>query len=136
MSQGCGCGGACGCGGGASLGDTAQVLEFKDFSDPERAKLAKKGEAMPGGGFPIRNATDLHNAVSDVPRSKNPAAAKAWVVKRAKDLNLVDQLPSTWELSVRVSELEDAVVSFASIQFATKAKDAAGEDDDKRHDDD
>lgn len=111
----CGCGGACGCGGtgGATL-NAAQVLELRNFSDPQRAKLAKKGEAMPGGGFPIRNAADLHNAIQAVGRAKNPAVAKAWIKKRAGELNLESELPATWELSARLASLEQAIIALAA----------------------
>jgi hypothetical protein len=41
---------------------------------------------MPGGKFPIRNASDLANAKHDVGRASNPAAARAWINKRAREL--------------------------------------------------
>lgn len=67
------------------------------FSDKERKDLAKEGEAMPNGKYPIRNAQDLHDAIklvgaSDMPKSE----VKAWIKKRAKDLGLEDELPDTW----------------------------------------
>lgn len=51
-----------------------------------RRSAESKGETMPGGGFPIRNRSDLSNAKHDVGRAKNPAAARAWINKRAKAL--------------------------------------------------
>ena len=51
-----------------------------------RRKAQKKGETMKGGSFPIRNASDLSNAKHDVGRAKNPAAARRWIDKRAKEL--------------------------------------------------
>lgn len=51
-----------------------------------RRKAEKKGETMPGGSFPIRNKQDLKNAKHDVGRAKNPAAARKWIDKRAKEL--------------------------------------------------
>jgi hypothetical protein len=46
----------------------------------------RKGDTMPGGGFPIANKSDLRNAKRDIGRAKNPAAARAWVNKRARQL--------------------------------------------------
>jgi hypothetical protein len=116
----CGCERTCGCNGEVSL-DTSQVMEFKDFSDEERAKLAKKNEAMPGGAFPIRNGADLHNAIQSIGRAKDPEAAKAWIVKRARQLNMTDQLPDSWELAARVEALEAAVIAFAAGNLSNNA---------------
>ena len=73
-------------------------LEERTFSAAEREKAAKKGQAMPHGGFPIKNATDLKNAIQAVGRAKNPEAAKAHIRKRAKALGLESQLPDSWKL--------------------------------------
>jgi hypothetical protein len=51
-----------------------------------RRAAQAKGETMPGGGFPIRNASDLKNAKQSVGRAKNPGAARRWIDKRAKEL--------------------------------------------------
>lgn len=68
-----------------------------DFSEKERKKLAKKKEAMPDGSFPIRNTSDLKNAIQTVGRAKDPDKAKAWIKKRAKALGKEDLLPDTWK---------------------------------------
>lgn len=41
---------------------------------------------MLGGAFPINNAGDLSNAKHDIGRAKNPAAARRWINKRAREL--------------------------------------------------
>jgi hypothetical protein len=51
-----------------------------------RKAAQEKGQTMPGGGFPIRNAKDLANAKQSVGRAKNPAAARRWINKNAKEL--------------------------------------------------
>jgi hypothetical protein len=58
--------------------------------------LAKKGQALPDGSFPIRNGEDLRNAIHDVGRASNPAAAKRHIVKRARALMLKSELPLHW----------------------------------------
>ncbi len=45
-----------------------------------------KGEAMPGGRFPIRNASDLANAKHDFGRANDKPAVRRWIDKRARDL--------------------------------------------------
>jgi hypothetical protein len=73
-----------------------KFVEHRDFSTKEREKLSEKGQAMPGGGYPIRNRQDLKNAIQAIGRAKNPAAAKAWIIKRARALGLTDLLPDGW----------------------------------------
>jgi len=51
-----------------------------------RREAEGKGQTMAGGSFPIRNASDLSNAKHDVGRAKDPAAARRWINKRAKEL--------------------------------------------------
>ena len=51
-----------------------------------RRKAQKAHKTMPGGGFPIRNRSDLMNAKHSVGRAKNPAAARRWINKRAREL--------------------------------------------------
>lgn len=69
-----------------------------DFSHSERKDLAKKGEAMPNGKYPIRNSQDLKDAIklsgaSDMPKEK----VQAWIKKRAKELGLESELPEEWK---------------------------------------
>lgn len=67
------------------------------FSEKERGKLAKEGEAMPNGKYPIRNAQDLKDAIKLVGASSMPESeVKAWIKKRARELNLENELPEDW----------------------------------------
>lgn len=76
--------------------DDEQSLQASSFSADERRRLAKAGHAMPDGSFPIRNVADLKNAVAAIGRAANPAAAKAWIKKRARELKAEDSLPEGW----------------------------------------
>lgn len=69
-----------------------------DFTDKQRQDLADKGQARPDGSFPIRNKQDLARAILAIGRAKNPAAAKAWIIKRARALGAVDMLPDSWNV--------------------------------------
>lgn len=72
------------------------ILQAREFSGGERKDAAKKGQAMPGGGFPIKNAQDLKNAIQAIGRAKDPAAAKAHIKRRAKALGLENLIPEGW----------------------------------------
>lgn len=69
------------------------------FSPKEREKLAKKKEAMPGGSFPIRNEQDLKDAIKSVGRAESYTAAKAWIIKRAKEMGKESLLPEEWNVT-------------------------------------
>lgn len=55
-------------------------------STEARKEAEKKGHTMRGGAFPINDKADLANAKHDIGRAKDPAAARRWVNKRAKEL--------------------------------------------------
>lgn len=75
-----------------------------DFSDKQRAMLAKRGLAMPDGGYPIRNRKDLRNAIQAYGRGNSKDDVKRWIKKRAKQLDAEDILPENWRTSMNHSE--------------------------------
>lgn len=81
------------------------IVVHADFSTDQRKKLAEKGEAMPDGSFPIRNRSDLINAIQAVGRAKDYEATKKYIMKRAKDLDAEDLLPDTWTSSAAQSAM-------------------------------
>jgi cation transport regulator ChaB len=93
-------------------------LYDKDFTAEERKEAAKKGQAMPGGGYPIRNTEDLHNAIQAIGRAKNPAATKAHIIKRAKALGAVKSLPDDWVKSTTDSKGEQKMSAIVVIDGA------------------
>jgi hypothetical protein len=67
-----------------------------EFSAEERRTLAKQGRAMPDGSFPIRNRSDLENAIGLAGNAKNPAAARRFIIRRAIALGARGMIPETW----------------------------------------
>lgn len=98
------------------------------FSHKERKDLAKKGEAMPNGKYPIRNSQDLKDAIrlvgaSDMPESE----VKAWIRKRAKELGLEKELPESWDEVEKTMNTEDSqVLSKESLDPKTKGPQGSG----------
>lgn len=80
-------------------------IEAREFSRKQRKKLAKSGDALPGGGFPIVNKQDLSNARRAIGRAKNPAAAKAHIRQRAKALHV--KLLSKWNGGVDADSISN-----------------------------
>ena len=76
--------------------DEQDMLMFGDYNQADRDKMAKSGEAMSDGSFPIKDSKDLNSAVHLWGHSKNPDAAKAHIKKRAKALGMESKLPDNW----------------------------------------
>lgn len=68
------------------------------FTEEKRQELAKQGLAMPDGGYPIRNRSDLLNAIQAYGRGKNKPEIKRWIKKRAKALHAEKYLPENWDV--------------------------------------
>ena len=91
------------------------------FTHEERKDLAKKGEAMPNGKYPIRNRQDLKDAIRLSGSSSMPKEdVKKWIKKRAKELNLEDELPEDWKVE-KTMDTEDAhTLQHESLDGETK----------------
>lgn len=74
---------------------SADIMK-RDFTQAERDAAAKAGDALPDGSFPIKTVEDLHNAISAYGRAKDPSAAKAHIITRAKSLGATTELPENW----------------------------------------
>lgn len=77
----------------------------RDVSTAERERLASRGKALPDGSFPIANTSDLRNAIKLAGNAKDPAKARAHIIRRAKALGAMDMIPDTWRTSK--AELRD-----------------------------
>ena len=76
-----------------------------EFSTAQKTELTAKKMAVPDGSYPIRNVSDLKNAIASFGRAKNPELTKKWIIKRAKELDATDLLPAAWGVdSVEQSE--------------------------------
>jgi hypothetical protein len=106
---------------------------FANIPLMERQKLAKTGKAMPNGGFPIRNAHDLGNAIHAFGRAKESdrADVKRHIIKRARALGKSDLIPESWgsysskavtasakELKARLASAEERLGKAQATEFA------------------
>lgn len=64
-------------------------LYEKKYSTKERKDLEKRGEAMPGGRFPVVDLSDLRNAIHYLGKNivKDGADVANFIAKRMKELN-------------------------------------------------
>lgn len=84
-------------------------VKKRDVSAEERQRLASQGNALPGGGFPIKNKSDLDNARQAIGRAKNPGKARALIRRRARELGV--KLPDNWtkkqaRFMIKAAEIE------------------------------
>lgn len=78
-----------------------------EFSTAQRKELSAKKMSLPDGSYPIRNVSELKNAIASFGRAKNPELTKKWIIKRAKELDATDLLPEAWGVdSVEQSETD------------------------------
>lgn len=63
----------------------------------KRKTMAKKGQALPDGSYPIADSADLGKAVHAYGRAKNKPRVKRHILKRARALGKTSQLPKDWK---------------------------------------
>jgi hypothetical protein len=88
----------------------------RTFTDEQRQAAEDKGHAMPGGGFPIENVSDLKNAIQAAGRAKDPAAAKAHIKRRAEALGQQSLIPDTWKSIAKKDEIDLGAIQFTKAQ--------------------
>lgn len=71
----------------------------------ERIKLAEQGKALKDGSFPIRNESDLRNAIHAFGRAKpgKRGLVRRHIVKMARALDRKDLIPETWKEASDIS---------------------------------
>jgi len=75
-----------------------EIDEKRMFTSEQRSDMAEEGEALPDGSYPIDNEEDLKNAIQAFGRAKDPKAAKAHIIMRARALGKMDMLPEDWKV--------------------------------------
>lgn len=102
----------------------AALVEFATFTEEQRKDLAKKGQALKDGSYPIRNEADLKNAIRAIGRADKAkrAAVKKHILKRAKALGATKFIPETWGLTASVDDLRSRIAEFsAGVEDSKKA---------------
>lgn len=120
--------------------EAAEIALKRAYSEDERDKMAKKGNALPDGSFPIADEEDLKNAVQAYGRAKDKEAAKAHIIKRALDLGKEELIPFSWapkkmrdeyqggKKSDEAEELLASLMEFEVLAAEAEMKDILGED--------
>lgn len=112
----------------ARIASAAAVAELAAISGKARERLAKEGKALPDGSYPIRNESDLKNAIHAYGRSKpgDRAKVRRHIMKRARALGKADIIPEEWKsastIDADVDALRAQVASAKAVLDANKAE--------------
>jgi len=105
----------------------------RSFSTKEREQLAKSGQALPDGSYPIVTKQDLRNAIQAYGRASNKARAKRHIIKRARALGATSMLPDDWasqdEAATKLYYFEgrNTPIAASSVSEARKKKKRGGD---------
>lgn len=91
--------------------EAAEIALKRAYSEESRGAMAKAGQALPDGSYPIKDEADLKNAIQAFGRAKDKTAAKAHIMKRAVDLGLEEAIPLSW---VSKEDMEKAKKDYAA----------------------
>ena len=120
--------------------DSAYMLQMLDDSDAElavitrkeRMKLADSKKALPDGSFPIRNASDLRNAIQAYGRSKpgKRGVVRRHIAKMARQLDKKDLIPASWkeasDSESMVASLRERIAIVESVVASSENKSTFG----------
>lgn len=100
-----------------------RMSTFGYVSKKSREEAAEKGEALSDGSYPIRNVSDLKNAIQAYGRAKESDRAKVrrHIIKRARALGKADLIPDNW----KTAQSEGITASLESMRTRVEAGRAA-----------
>ena len=76
--------------------EAAEIALKRAFTEEQRNAMAKEGNALPDGSYPIASESDLRNAIQAYGRAKDKEAAKRHILKRARELGKENLIPAGW----------------------------------------
>lgn len=99
--------------------EAAEIALKRAFSQERRFDLAKTGEAMPDGSYPIVSEGDLRNAIQAYGRAKDKEATKKHIMKRARALKLESIIPGNWIAGgeEKAGDVSDAEFMASLVEF-------------------
>jgi uncharacterized membrane protein YkoI len=98
--------------------EAAEIALKRAFTEDQRNAMAKEGNALPDGSYPIASKSDLQNAISAYGRAKDKDAAKRHIMKRAKELGAETMIPANWVAGgAEMSKKDDDSIEVADNSF-------------------
>lgn len=109
------------------IGKQVDLYMNRHFSTKQKKRMAKAGQVMQDGSFPILNEEDLKVAIKAIGRAKNPAAARRHISNRAATIGLDNLLPKGW-----VTTRRTAMTKAELIESLIKNEQTKWEEDDRK----
>jgi hypothetical protein len=91
--------------------DDDEELYFSSLSTEAREQAAKEKKANPDGSYPIRNVSELKDAISAFGRAKDKAQTKALIIRRARELKREDLIPDGWTSGEKSYSAEEVALA-------------------------
>lgn len=113
--------------------EVADLALKRMYDDDTREAMAKAGEALPDGSYPIADEEDLKNAIQAFGRAKDKAKAKAHIMKRASALGLEELIPEEWS---QKEDMPEDDMDEEDMEAEEKAMVSDSEDEDEDEEDD
>jgi ATP-dependent Clp endopeptidase proteolytic subunit ClpP len=109
-------------------GPKASLRNADKYKQADRDRMAKSGEAMDDGSYPIADEEDLGNAIHAVGRGgADHDAIRRHIIKRAKALGLSERIPGNWNADGSLTDLSDTEIWAALADPALFQLDAGKE---------
>jgi ATP-dependent protease ClpP protease subunit len=87
------------------------VRNADKYKQADRDRMAKSGEAMPDGSYPIADEEDLDNAIHAVGRGGDGHdAIRRHIIKRAAALGLSSKIPDNWDSDGSLKDLSEHAI--------------------------
>jgi ATP-dependent protease ClpP protease subunit len=101
------------------------LVNADKYKQDDRDRMAKSGEAMDDGSYPIADAEDLDNAIRAVGRGgADHDAIRRHIIKRADALGLSSKVPDNWNSdgSLKTSAEDEIDTAVLSALFVSTLK--------------
>lgn len=93
-----------------------ETLTAATFTRDARRRMVSEGVAMSDGTFPIRNRSDLRDAIRLVGRARNPEAARVHIEHRARVLGLTGMLPGGRQAVTASADWESVPTTSSNVE--------------------
>ena len=88
-----------------------EIRNADKYKQDDRDRMAKSGQAMEDGSYPIADVEDLDNAIHAVGRGgADHDAIRAHIIKRAAALGLSSKIPDNWNADGSMKDLAEAEI--------------------------
>lgn len=105
--------------------EAAEIALKRAYNEESRTQMAEQGMAMADGSYPIKDISDLRNAIQAFGRAKDKEATKRHIMKRARALDAMDLIPANWMQKSDIFTDEEIEIADVELKRAYSEEDRA-----------